>query len=344
MLRRLLVIAGIVGFAVSTALADFSYQEKSTITGGAIAGMMKVAGVFSKAAREPMEATVAVKGDRMAHRSNTHASIIDLGAETITQIDMQKKTYTVMTFEQMKAMLAQMQQKMKQNQNQNPNAAQMSFKVSANKTDNRKTIAGMDATELILKMEMQSTDQQSGQQGSMTITTDLWIAPAASGYGEIRDFHRRMAEKLNWTPGGNMFMANPQVSEGMAEVYKEMSKLDGMPVFETVSMGMAGQPASGSGTGASNPPAQQTQDQQQQQQQPSTLSGALGGALGGRLGLGRKKQSSQDQSGSAGGSSSGSLLDMTVEMSGFSSSPADPSWFEVPAGFKKVEPDSRRMQ
>jgi hypothetical protein len=33
---------------------------------------------------------------------------------------------------------------------------------------------------------------------------------------------------------------------------------------------------------------------------------------------------------------------MTVEMSGFSSSPIDPSLFEVPAGFKKVEPDSRR--
>lgn len=340
MFRRFVVIVGIAGLAVPLALADFSYQEKSTITGGAIAGMMKVAGVFSKAAREPIEATVAVKGDRMAHRGNMHSSIIDLGAETITQIDMQKKTYSVMTFEQMKAMLEQMQQKMKQN----PNANQMQFKVSANKTGNHKSIGGMDATELILKMEMQGTDQQSGQQGGMAITTDLWIAPAASGYGEIRDFHRRMAEKLNWTPGGNMFMANPQVSEGMAEVYKEMSKLDGMPIFETVSMGVAGQPANGSGAGASNPPA--AQQPQDQQQQPSSLSGALGGALGSRLGLGRKKQttSSQDQGGSGAGSSSGSLLDMTVEMSGFSSAPADPSWFEVPAGFKKVEPDSRRMQ
>jgi hypothetical protein len=330
MFRRLMMIAGVVAFAVSPMLADFSYQEKSTITGGMMASMMKVAGVFSKAAREPIEATVAVKGNRMAHRSERHASIIDLDAETITQIDSQKKTYSVMTFEQMKAMLEQAQQKMKEN----PNANQVSFKVSANKTGNRKTIGGMDATELILKMEMQSTDQQSGQQGGMAITTDLWVAPAADGYAEIRHFYRRMGEKLNWTPGGNMFMANPQVSEGMAEVYKEMSKLDGMPVFETVSMGVSGQPA-GSGATASN--QQQSQDQQQQQQQPS-----ISGALAGHFGLGRKKTTSQDQSGAAGGSSSGSLLDMTVEMSGFSSSPIDPSLFEVPAGFKKVEPDSRR--
>jgi len=331
MFGRLTMISAMLAFGVSPMFADFSYQEKSTITGGMVAGMMKVAGVFSKAAREPIQATVAVKGDRMAHRSERHASIIDLGNETITQIDLQRKTYSVMTFEQMKAMLAQMQQKMKQN----PNANQMSFRVSANRTGNRKTIGGMDAKEIILKMEMQGTDQQSGQQGGMTISTDLWVAPAVDGYDEIRHFHRRMAEKLNWTPGGNMFMANPQVSGGMAEVYKEMSKLDGMPVFETVSMGVAGQPAGSSG----QPAAQQSQDQQQQQ------SAGIGGVLAGRLGLGRKKQttSSDDQSG-AGGSSAGSLLDMNVEMSGFSSSPADPSWFEVPAGFKKVEPDSRRMQ
>jgi len=185
----------------------------------------------------------------------------------------------VMTFDQMRAMLEQMQQKMKQN----PNGNQMSFKVSAHKTGERKTIAGMSATELILKMEMQANDQQSGQQGGMAITTDLWVAAAANGYAEMRSFHRRMAEKLDWTPSGNMFMANPQVSEGMAEVYKEMSKLDGMPVFETLTMG-------------------------------------------------------------AGGSSSGSLLEMTIEMSGFSSSPVDPSLFEVPAGFKQVEPDSRRRR
>jgi hypothetical protein len=201
----------------------------------------------------------------------------------------------------------------------------------------------MDAREIILKMEMQSTDQQSGQQGGMAITTDLWVAAPASGYAEIRDFQRRMAEKLNWTPGGNAFMAHPQVSEGMAEVYKEMSKLNGMPVFETVNMGIAGQPAAGSGATTSNAPAAQ-QPQDEQQQQPSTARGSLGSALGGRFGLGHKKQtSSQDQDATAGGSAPGSLLEMTVEMSGFSSSPVDPSWFEVPAGFKKVEPDSRRM-
>jgi len=254
MFRKLITMSGMIGLAVAPALADFSYHEKSAVTGGSVASMMKVAGVFSKAAREPMEATMAVKGNRMAHRSERHGSIVDLDAETITQIDLQRKTYSVMTFAQMRAMIEQMQQKMKQN----PNANQMSFKVTANKTGNRKEIAGMNSTEFILKMEMVGTDQQSGQQGGMAITTDLWVAPAAAGYDEFRRFEHRMAEKLNWAPGGNMFMANPQVSEGMAEVYKEMSKLDGMPVMSTITMGGTGAPPSGD---AAQPAAAQPQPQ-----------------------------------------------------------------------------------
>jgi hypothetical protein len=35
---------------------------------------------------------------------------------------------------------------------------------------------------------------------------------------------------------------------------------------------------------------------------------------------------------------------MTTEYSGFSSAAVDASLFDVPAGFKKVEPDTRRMQ
>jgi hypothetical protein len=35
-----------------------------------------------------------------------------------------------------------------------------------------------------------------------------------------------------------------------------------------------------------------------------------------------------------------SLLEMTTELSGFSTTPADPSRFEVPAGFRQVESDA----
>jgi len=35
-------------------------------------------------------------------------------------------------------------------------------------------------------------------------------------------------------------------------------------------------------------------------------------------------------------------MESTTEMSNFSSNPVDASLFEIPAGFKKVEPDLKR--
>jgi hypothetical protein len=327
MLGKVVTGAASVAIAATTLLADFSYQQKSTITGGAIQSMMKVAGAFSKQAREPIETTVAVKGDRMVHRSQFRSTIIDLASQTITEVDLQKKTYTVMTFAQMQQMMDQMAQKMHQ---QPDSGQQMNFKVSVNATGNAKQVAGYDANEMIVKMEMQATDQQSGQQGSMAITTDMWLARGISGYGEVRQFYRRMAEKLNWTPGGGAFMGRPDVAKGMA----------GVPILQTVVMGAPGQPGqAGAASGSQQPAQQQSTDQQSQDQQKPSIGGALGGALGGKFGLGRKKSTDSQQPSSGGQQGgSGSLLEMTTELTGFSADAVDEGMFSIPGGFKKVEP------
>jgi hypothetical protein len=327
MLQRTGRIAGILAVAAAPLLADFTYQETSTITGGAMKSMLAVAGVFSKAVREPMVATISVKGDRMIHKSNTHASVIDL----------QKKQYSVMTFEEMKQALEQMAQKMKQN-----DKGEVNFKVSANATGKTKQVAGFDAKEMVMKMEMEGTDKQSGQKGGMTMTSDMWIAQGIPGYQDVRNFYKRMAEKLNWTPGGSMFMQNPDVAKGMAEVYKEVAKVDGVPVEQNIAMYPSGVTPPEPG---STPPPQQ---QEAKQDKPS-IGGALGGALGGRFGLGRKKTSSDQpqQSGNAssgGGSPSGSLMEMTTQLTSFNSNAVDDSVFAVPAGFKKVESEMKKMR
>jgi hypothetical protein len=353
--KRVITMAGIMALAGSSLLADFTYQETSTITGGMMMSMMKVVGAFNKQAREPIQATIAVKGDKMVHRSATSASVIDLASETITHIDFQKKQYSVMTFEEMKQMMEQMSQKaQKRTKGDQP---EMKFKVSARATGQSKQVAGLEAKEMIMKIEMETeaTDKDSGQsqKAGMTVTTDMWVASGVPGYQEVRDFHKRMAERINWNPGGNMFMSDPKVSQGMAEVAKEVGKLDGMPVQQNVSMGMAGQP--GAGEGGAAPAQQQQQSQPQAQQQPAerpSVGGALGGALGGRLGLGRKKPAEQQSSdnppasgGQASGSgASGSLMEMTTELNSYSSNAVDPSLFEVPAGFKKVDSAARKMK
>jgi hypothetical protein len=365
-------------FGAATLPADFSYQEKSTITGGAIASMMKVAGVFSSKAREPIASTVAVKGDRMVHRSQSTVSIIDLSNQTITNVDLQKKTYSVMTFDEMRQALQALSQKGKKE-----GAPEATFKVSASNTGNTKQIGGFNTREVVVKMEMEVNDPDNkGQKGAMAITTDMWIAPGMAGYNELRDFQKRMAEKLNWAPGGNMFMSNPEVVKGMAEVAKEIGKLDGVPVFQTITMGGAGMPSGAAQASAAQQPARQqsggTAQAEAQQAEANIgsaaagtagdaaggavgnkaggrLGGAIGNSVGGALGrfggFGRKKQEPKQEPPAqqasappaAAGSAPGTLLEMQTEMSGFSNAAVDSAQFDVPAGFKKVESDLKRV-
>lgn len=344
---RAVLAAGLFSFPLS---ADFSYQETGRITGGAMVSMMKFAGVFSKDARkvtEPIESSVSIKGNRMLRKSPDNASIIDLDQQTITTLHYAARTYSVMTFEQMRQQMEAMAEKMKQS-GPAP-AADASFDVKLNDTHQHRNIAGQDTHEIILTMLMNAKDQKSGATGGLDMTTDMWIAPGVPGYQEVRDFHKRMAQKLNWFPGANPMINRPDMIKAMTQLYSEQSKFDGMPLETIVRMGgrMDNIPVDNSGENTSR---------QQSSPPPTSVSGALAGALGGRFGMGRKKKQEEPAEGSSNGgsngqttSASGSLMEMTTSVTGHSTSSVDAAVFEVPAGFSKIEedlanPSSRRRR
>ena len=334
--------------------ADFSYDQTSKITGGMMVSMMRVAGAFSKDAKkagEPTVSTIAVKGNRMLHRGADSAQIIDLDAETITRVHFESKTYSVVTFAQMKQAMDDAAKKMQEHQK--GSQADMQFEVSLKDTGAKRMIAGLDTHEVVMTLKMKGNDEKSGAKGSMDMVTDMWLAPKVPGYDEVRAFYKRMGEKLNWSPGGNPMMASrPDMSKAMAEMYKEGSKMDGMPVYEVVNMGGTAEGMQQNPNSGQAAPAQSSTQAApaQSSDQPTSVGGALGGALAGRFGLGKKKKpqtddsqtaaSSQPASGSQTASGSASLMEMTIEMSNFSSASVDGSKLEVPTGFSKVEEDA----
>jgi hypothetical protein len=324
MRHRLLCICGAMAFSTATMFGDFSYHESTKITGGAMAGVLKVAGVFSKTAREPMESNVALKGNRMAHRSNTHMSVIDLDAKTITNVDLQKKQYSVMTFDQMRQALEEASRKMKEEQAKKGSDAEMNLRVSADPTGKTKDINGYNAREILMKITMDVNDKKNNQSGSMVVYFDVWIADVA-GYAEVREFYTKMAKELNWTPGANLFSQQPEMAKGMAEAYKEVSKMNGAPVFQKMSMGPEG----------IAPPNSDAPAAKEDKPKPSAGS-VLGGALGGRFGLGRKKQDPPPQEQAPAQQGTGSMIEMETQYSNFATT-ADASLFEIPTGFKQVE-------
>jgi hypothetical protein len=330
---RTLVILGI---ACVTLRADFSYRETTQMTGGALVKILRLGGPFTRKAREPIVSTVLIKGNRMATLGKDSSTIIDADKETITEINISKKTYSVLTFAQMRQAMdnamaqAQAQQQKKQKAEPKGNV-DAKFKVLAKATGKTKKVQNLTAKEMVVTMDLEGTDKDSGQSGSMTVIEDAWMA-TVPGYDQVKAFRQKMAQKLarEFQPElSRMAMSDPRMMQGMSEAAKEMSKVAGVPLETVMKMG--------SGITVD------TTDSSSEKDKPSVRD-----AITSSLPFGRKKKdpepepkpatkpaakNDQKQSGPV------LLLQMTTDMSDFSTSAVDASKFDVPSGFKQIDSD-----
>jgi hypothetical protein len=353
-------VLGVLVAASASLRADFTYTETTQVTGGSMLGLMKMAGAFSKQARQvgdPIVSTVAIKGNRMAHINPTSTEIIDLDAETITTIDTLKRQYTVVTFEQMKQQIEAAAAKMKEQQQktqaktpEQPSTTDVKFQIHVRNTGQMKDVSGLNTSESILTMNMDATDKSSGQTGSLAITNDMWLAPEIPGYDEVKEFYRKFALKM-----GTVFSSaiNPAMlaqyqgaGKGMADMAEEMSKLKGTPILQVMRMGMTtdGTPLPAASEAPLPPPpagpAMPSAGEVAQESASSAISSKLGGfGLGG---FGKKKKKADSPPADSGSATAAAqptsnvLMETNTQMGNFSRTVNDAS-FVIPAGFKLVQ-------
>jgi hypothetical protein len=353
---------GVLGILVGASLslhADFTYTETTQMTGGSMLGLMKMAGTFSKQARqagEPTVSTVSIQGNRMAHINTDRTEIIDLDAETITNIDNLKRQYTVTTFAEMKQQMQAAEEKAKAQQQKTAKTTQeqpadtdIKFQVHVRSTGQSREVAGLNANESILNMNMDATDKSSGQTGSMALTNDMWLAAEIPGYDEVREFYRKFAVKMGTVFTGAInpaMLAQYQgASQGMAEMAKEMSKLQGTPVLQVMRMGMTtdGKPLPAASEAPLPPadaqPATPTAGEVAQQSTSAAIASKLG-AFGGLGGFGHKKKADTPPTDSDSGATpaqptSSVLMEINTQLTSFSRT-VNASSFLVPSGFKEI--------
>ena len=288
-----------------------------------MAGAMKLVG----GGRLNTVSDVYLSGDKMARRDERSGQIIDLAAETITNIDFKRNEYSVTTFEQMKQAIeraqAKMDAEMAKAKKKNPEAADMkvSFEVEVKDPGRSDTVGGYEAKEMILIVTTNFEDNQRGATGAMNMSTNMWLSSQVKGYQELTDFYKRMAAKLQWNPSSAMLeglQQGFQMGESMAKMQEEMAKLDGMAVKQVMRMGGSAQGtrialAAGSGAGRRRQPGVLDQEG------PQGLWAARWGALGG---FGRKKKNRQpepeEQAGAMKASQAGVLMELTTEDTNFS--------------------------
>ncbi|MGH9697783.1 MAG: hypothetical protein ACRD5Z_26825 [Bryobacteraceae bacterium] len=213
-------------------LADVSYQETVQYTGGSLIDMVRgmsnspmgklMGGRLSKGLKD-QTSKVYLKGNKLAHIGEDSSTLIDLDAGTMTTIDNEHHSYTVMSFDDMNRQMQEMQQKM----NKRGGSADVKFNAKVDATGKTREIDGKTAKEYIL------TVTAEGQEGAgMSVRSDMWAVPSEPGADELRDFHKRLSEKLNYAFGGGLNPMMGNAGQGLSELQKETTKLEGYPVLQ----------------------------------------------------------------------------------------------------------------
>ncbi|MEO6924522.1 MAG: hypothetical protein ABI142_11910, partial [Bryocella sp.] len=185
-------------------------------------------------------------------RTNPHTTeIIDLDQRNITFIDNAKRTYSVVTFEQMQKAMADAAAKSKQGSHRPAagQASQMTFNAHVSRSGATREIDGHRAKEALLTVTMlANADDESNAKAGMAATSEMWMIDSAPGLAEMRSFNVRMAKEMridmDHSPASSLLATQPGAAQALADLKKESAGMSGLPVLQTTRVGVSvdGQP------------------------------------------------------------------------------------------------------
>ncbi len=292
---RAVALATFTGLVLSSAVirADVRSDEKSRVE---FAGMLgRMVNLFGgKAAREGVTSTVAVKGDRKAVLGDAAGQIIDLNEEKIYDLDLKKKTYTVVTFAELRRQMEEARKKAEEEAKKapeaekpaerDPNQKEVEVDFDVKDTGQKKAINGFDTHQVIMTITVREKGKTLEQSGGLVLTSDMWLAPKIAAMQEVAAFDLKYAQKLygpmvSGVSASQMAAAlatYPMLKDAMAKMRTEGAKLEGTAIQTTVTteaVKSAEQLAQESKTAAESKPSG-----------GGGLSGRLGGMIAKKIG------------------------------------------------------------
>ncbi len=286
--RYLVAIAVPLAMLVAApALADMKTRDRTQVHfEGMLGRMFSLFG--GKAAKEGVESSTAVKGNRKATFNDTTGKIIDLSEEKVYDLDMKKKTYTVTTFDELRRRMQEQAQKAKDQaqkeepgqpqEAQKPQKPQKEYEVDfdVKDTGQKKKVAGYDTHETIVTITVREKGKTLEESGGMVMTNDMWLGPQIPQLKENADFMIRywkqlqgpqmMSDEISAEQAAAVMAMFPLIAKASDRLAKDGDKLSGTPLDTTTTIESVKSP-------------DQMAQAQQQQSQPSATGGGISGML-----------------------------------------------------------------
>jgi hypothetical protein len=185
-----------------------------------------------KSAKEGLDGLTAVKGSRKATIKGDSGTIIDLSEEKVYDLDMKKKTYTVVTFAEMRQKMREAQERAKKEAEKEPGNKEEPAKqekptkeyevdFDVKETGQKKSIAGYDTHETIVTITVREKGKTLDEAGGIVMTNDIWLGPRIAALKEITDFDLKYWKQLQ---GPEMAAISAEQMASMIAMYPLVAK------------------------------------------------------------------------------------------------------------------------
>lgn len=348
-------------FITSVALADVTIQQHIAVEGVGIMAAGNMSGttkttISGDRSRTDSDIKLESRMMRMlAHRAlGPTAEIVRLDQDKIDRLDLTRKQYTEMTFEEMKARLQKTLDQAEKSQNSPDSPKPMDDskcewlepKVDVRRPGEKGSYAGYDSERLIIVASQPCKDKETGAICEVALALDEWLAPSFTASTEAERFHRAYAQKIGLDTtrgafsGGDIRDRARAMFGRYSGIWEQISAktrdVKGYPVKMSFSFAFGGDQCknarqqdsddNGGGNSGSN--------------SPSGLAGAMAGKLGS---LFHKKKDDDAQQPAAAPTPSllpgglVPLVTLTSQLESVSMDSVTAAVFEVPPDFKKQE-------
>lgn len=244
---------GLLSVLLVASVPDVKYTTVSTFKMSGFLGRL-----VGRSLPDELPETASLSGDklRIDDEYNESSTLIDLAAETFTTLNHKQKTYSTITFDELKQQLEQRLEEARQEREENAEDAEdapdteIEFAFAIDRTGERKQVNGYNAERVIMTIEAEGTAQDPETQetagGQVVMASELWVSNAVPGYAEIQAFQQRFAEKMGDVAFGGQSqdqviasiakaMGNQEgdLEEQLQKAREEAGKIDGLAVQST---------------------------------------------------------------------------------------------------------------
>ena len=270
------------------------------------------------------------------------SSIARLDKDVMWQVSHQDKSYTEMTFAQMRAMMDSLKTMMaggptgEKPAKTEIDTSEVTYappQFDVRPTGVKETIAGYPCEQTILTMTVEGTNKKTGEKFQMLTTMDMMLTQDVPGREEYEQFGRKMAEKM----GFNMDAAGAQSMMSALGAYgidakrlaEESARLKGFPMRQIVRFAGQGKQFASSETAQKDENGEKESAKEEKSEDNDVASKALGSLFGKK-----KSDKKKAEEGKSAEKPDNAIFKLTTEVTEISTSAVADTRFEVPAGYK----------